>query len=277
VQVTVVPGPLRRLVLTPAQAAVASSASQDFTLIGFDAGGNALPVTAHWAVTAAIGRLHGEGHFTATRTGQGMVMAYADGFQATAEVTVTPGPLALVFVTPQAVTARAGATLQFQAQGFDAHQNLLPALTPRWSVAGDIGHLDPATGAFTATLAGRGKVQATVGEHLGSADVVVTSGIPDVEQSRLLTSQVTPLADGRSAAAILVLVRDQYGNPIPDARVTLTSSRDDQIEQPDPSDQQGVATGRVRSTAAGLSVISAAVESVRLNHTLRLTFHRPGA
>ena len=123
---------------------------------------------------------------------------------------------------------------------------------------------------------GWGKVTAVVNKTLGGADVVVEPGMPDAEQSRLVSSRVTVPADGKTTANIVVLVRDQFGNAVTGARVTLISSRQDRVEQPGPSNE-GIAVGRIHSTSAGLSEISAVVESVRISNFLRLTFHQPGA
>ena len=119
---------------------------------------------------------------------------------------------------------------------------------------------------------GWGKVTAVVNKTLGGADVVVEPGMPDAEQSRLVSSRVTVPADGKTTANIVVLVRDQFGNAVTGARVTLISSRQDRVEQPGPSNEQGIAVGRIHSTSAGLSEISAVVESVRISNFLRLTF-----
>jgi hypothetical protein len=111
---------------------------------------------------------------------------------------------------------------------------------------------------------------------MGSADIEVLPALPDAERSRLLTSQTTLLADGKTTARIIVLVRDEFGNPVADAQVTLLSSRNDHVDQPALSNQYGVAIGHIRSTTAGVSEITAVVESVALNHAVRLTFNQPG-
>ena len=274
--VTVVPGSVQRLVITPGEVELASTTTQEFTVTGLDAGGNAQSVPAHWAVTQGLGHLEPTGRFTAMQVGEGTVVGYTDGLVSTAEVRVTPGPVALLFVTPQPTTMRAGQTVAFQAQGFDAHRNAVPTVQPHWSVHGDLGTIDRNTGVFTATHVGRGKVQAAVAETVGSADVAVQPSMPDTEHSRLVASRVTVLADGKSAADIIVLVRDRFGNAVADAHVTLVSSRGDDIEQPGPSNAQGIAIGRIRSRQPGLSAISAVVESVLVNNALRLTFNQPG-
>jgi hypothetical protein len=210
--------------------------------------------------------------------GTGTIVAYTpEALVGTSTVQVTPGPVALLFVTPQPTTLRAGQTAQFLVQGFDSYQNPVPTLTPQWQVYGDIGTIDAASGLFTAKHMGWGKVTAVVHGQHGGADVMVQPGMPDAEQSRLVSSRVTVPADDKTSADIIVLVRDQFGNAVTGARVTLISSRGDHIDQPGLSNEQGMAIGRIRAAKPGLSEVSAVAESVRLTNSLRLTFNQPGA
>jgi hypothetical protein len=275
-EIVVVPGPIHRLVLTPAEAEVAARLYQDFTVLGLDAGGNVRPVTTHWAATQETGSIDQSGRFTALQTGRGTVVAYTEDLLSTAEVQVNPGPVALLFVTPHQTSIRAGETVQFLLRGFDAQHNPVTGLPVQWGVTGDIGTVDTSTGIFTATRMGWGKIQATVAGTVGSADVEVQPTLPDADRSRLLAARVNILADGKATTDIIVLVRDRFGNPVPNAQITLISSRDDAIEQPGPSNAQGVAIGQIRSTTPGPADITAVAESVRINNSLRLLFHRPG-
>jgi hypothetical protein len=276
--VTVVPGPVQQLLLSPSRAELPATSSQSFTVTGLDAGGNPQEVTVRWALTHGIGTLDQSGQLTAMHVGPGSVVAYTpDALVGVSDIRIVPGPVALLFVTPQPSTLRAGQSAQFLVQGYDAYRNPIPTLTPQWEVYGDIGSIDPASGLFTAKQMGWGKVTAVVHKTLGGADVMVEPGMPDAEQSRLVSSRVTTPADGKTTATIVVQVRDQFGNAVTGARVTLISSREDRIEQPGPSNAQGVAVGRIRSSKSGLSEISAVIESVRLSNSLRLTFNQPGA
>jgi hypothetical protein len=278
VMVTVVPGPVQQLLLSPSRAELPATTSQSFTAIGLDAGGNTQNVPVRWAVTQGIGSLEQTGQFTAMHVGDGTVIAYTpEALVGTSDIRVTPGPVALLFVTPQPTMLRAGQTTQFLVQGFDAYQNPIPTLTPQWQVDGHIGTIDQASGLFTAQQMGWGKVTAMVNGQRGGADVMVEPGLPDAEQSRLVSSRVTIPADGKTPANITVLVRDQFGNAVTGASVTLISNRDDRIDQPGPSNDQGIAIGRIRSEKPGLAEISAVVESVRISNSLRLTFNQSGA
>ncbi|MGQ4808229.1 hypothetical protein NKDENANG_01605 [Candidatus Entotheonellaceae bacterium PAL068K] len=277
VDVTVVPGNVHRLVVTPGQAQVDATTVQAFSVIGFDAGGNRRPVTVNWALTQGIGSLDAAGRLAAVRVGAGTVVAYSGNIINTAEVTVVPGSARLLFVTPQRSTIPAGETVGFQVQGFDANRNALQVLQPHWSVLGNIGSIDPDTGVFAATQIGWGKIQATVGEASAYADVRVAHGLPDAERSRMVASRVHLEADGRTTTDIIVMVRDRFGNPVPEAQVTLISNRQDMIDQPSLSNRKGVAVGRIRSTKPGESEINAVVASERVSNTLRLTFAASGA
>jgi hypothetical protein len=180
--------------------------------------------------------------------------------------------VALIFVTPQPFSAAAGESVVFQARGFDANRNQLPALQPQWQVVGDVGTIDAASGHFTATHVGNGKVEVKIGTQQGSADVTIHPGAPDGVESRLVASRLDLPADGRTTADIIAYVHDRYGNPIPEAQVTLISSREDLIGQPGPTNHQGMTLGHVRSTVPGESAIIAVVDSVRISNPVNLTF-----
>ncbi|PON18692.1 hypothetical protein C2W62_06610 [Candidatus Entotheonella serta] len=126
--VTVSPGAVHRLELAPVQAQVASTTTQTFMAKGYDVADNAVPADVQWVMSSEIGTIDQNGQFTGTQVGKGTLVAYANGVVATADLAVTPGPVALVFVTPQPVQARAGEDISFAAQGFDAHHNIIPAL-----------------------------------------------------------------------------------------------------------------------------------------------------
>lgn len=277
VDVKVTPGAVQRLELEPVQAQVASTTTQAFSAKGYDVADNEVPVDVQWAMSSEIGRIDQNGQFTGTQVGKGTLVAYTSGVVATADLAVTPGPVALVFVTPQPVQARAGEDVPFQAQGFDAHHNTIPALQADWQVAGKIGTINAQTGVFSATHIGQGKVVVRVGKSRGSADVEISPGMPDANQSRLVSSRLDVPADGETSADIIVHVQDRFGNPVMDAQVFLVSSRDDIIEQPVPTNQHGIALGHIRSKIPGTSEIIAVVESIRISNPIHLKFKGDGA
>ncbi len=275
--VTVAPGAVQRLELQPVQAQVASTTTQAFATTGYDAADNEVAVDVQWAMSSEIGTIDQNGQFTGTRVGKGTLVAYTHGVVATADLAVTSGPVSLVFVTPQPVQAKAGEDISFAAQGFDAHHNTIPTLQADWQVAGQIGTINAQTGVFSATHVGQGKVVVQVGASRGSADVEISPGTPDANQSRLVSSRLDVPADGKTNADIIVHVQDRFGNPVMDAQVFLVSSRDDIIEQPVPTNQHGIALGHIRSKIPGNSEIIAVVDSIRISNPIQLTFKGDGA
>ena len=276
-EVTVRPGWLHRLTLLPEQAQVASTTKQTFAVKGYDAAGNEVAVQAQWALASKIGTIDRDGQFTGEQVGKAALVAYAEGVVASADVVVTPGPVALLFVTPQPVRATAGEDISFVARGLDAHHNTIPMLQAAWRVAGDIGVIDAQTGVFSATRIGQGKVVVSAGESQGSADVEIHPGAPDAQQSKIVSARLDLPADGKTSADIIVHVQDRFGNPVMDAQVFLVSSRDDIIDQPSPTNQLGIALGHIRSKASGVSEIVAVVESIRISNPIQLTFKAAGA
>ena len=188
--VTVTPGTLTSITLTPNPRVLAINGVQQFTAVGRDANGNIVAFTPTWAIVGGGGGINTTGSFTAGASagtfantvracstptcGAGSVSGFAT-------VTVTAGALATITVTPNPVTLGTNATRQFIAVGRDASGNIIPILpSPTWSVdAGDAGGtiLNP-SGVYTApNLAGVGfdTVRATSGSISGAARVNITA------------------------------------------------------------------------------------------------------
>ncbi|MHB9022797.1 MAG: TolB family protein [Armatimonadota bacterium] len=142
-----------------------------------------------WSITGDIGAITQAGVFTATTTtssvtpATGTIVVTGYGTTLSIPVTVTTGPLANIIVIPpdganlQSVSS--GASLAFTAVGEDSYQNRGTsriAITPTWSVEGGIGTI-AANGVFQATVAGAGRIIATVGDLHGAVDVVVVPGM----------------------------------------------------------------------------------------------------
>ena len=180
--VTVTPGALASITVTPNPATVPANGTQQFTAVGRDANGNIVSLTPVWSVAAGGGTINaGSGLFTAgavAGTFTNTVSATSGAISGTATVTVTAGALATITVTPNPATLNQGATQSFTAVGRDANSNIV-AITPAWTVVAGGGSIDVATGLFTAgTVSGTytNTVRATAGSISGSATVVVNPG-----------------------------------------------------------------------------------------------------
>lgn len=179
--VTVTAGPIATIAITPTPVTLARSATQQYIAVAKDAYGNDVAFTPVWSVAAGGGTINADGLFTAGLTSgtfTNTVVATSGSINATGTVTVLPGALATIAVTPNPATLAISATQQFTATGRDASGNAV-AITPAWSVLAGGGTIGAASGLFTAgTSAGAftNTVLATSGGITGSATVNVVAG-----------------------------------------------------------------------------------------------------
>jgi hypothetical protein len=134
--VTVTPGPLTNIVLTPPSASLAAGAQQQFTAAGTDTYGNAVTISPTWQAVSG-GTITDDGLFTAgntTGTFTGAVIATVGELAQVANVTVTPGALFSITVSPSNPTVNEGSNRTFTAVGKDVHGNVV-TITPTWSIA----------------------------------------------------------------------------------------------------------------------------------------------
>jgi len=212
--VIVTTGPLASITVTPNPDTLAINGTQLFTAVGRDVAGNVVVITPTWSVVASGGTITTAGSFTAGTvpgTFLNTVKATSGTLSGTADVVVTPGPLATITVTPTPVTLAINGTQQFTAVGKDASGNVV-AITPVWSAVSG-GTIDATTGLFTAGTVPAtftNTVQATSGSISGTATVVVTAGQLD----RII---VTPNPDTLAINGIQQFIAtglDIAGNPV---------------------------------------------------------------
>jgi len=134
-----------------------------------------------------------------------------------ANVTLSPGPLALLELEPPALSIHAGANVTFTAQGYDLYGNEVAAGL-NWSVQGGIGTITP-NGTFTAQTAGSGIVVVTNGSVNRSAPVEVGNGPESNLSAGVLTRSVTVNGD---AGVFEANVTDSFGNPVANVSVQWT-------------------------------------------------------
>ncbi|MGE5675622.1 MAG: Ig-like domain-containing protein, partial [Mycobacterium leprae] len=189
------------------------------------------------------------GQFTAGKqAGSETITVQCGAVTATVSVTVKPGALARLTVTPAAVTLAAGATQQFAATGADPYGNKIALTEPvSWSAAK--GTMNP-DGSFTATAdaAGSVTVKATVGKVDGDAAVTVLA-----PEYRVVVSGPTALvATGLSYGVLTVAVMDAAGLPAKSYAGTILLANSDPavvtLSASSLSVVNGVATFTVTST-----------------------------
>lgn len=182
--VSVTTGALATISVTPNPVSLGIGATQQYTAVGRDIGGNVLTITPTWSVVTGGGTIDANtGLFTAgntTGTYTNTIRASVGTLSGFATVSVNTGSLASITVTPNPVTMQTSGTQQFNAVGADASGNTF-LITPIWSVANGGGTIDANTGVFTAgavTGTFTNTVTATSGAISGTATVTVTPAAP---------------------------------------------------------------------------------------------------
>jgi hypothetical protein len=275
VPVTVSPGALVRIEIRLPGEAIRAAETHDLAAVGFDAGGNEIPVKPRWAVSDSIGSIDMDsGRFYARKAGKGVVTARSGDVVAFRWIQVKAGKLYSVFVSPNPETLRSGDATEFSIDGVDIEENPVDinADAAQWEVVGRIGHFQ-SPGVFTATKMGKGKVTAAVGDLIGQAYVTVEPGAADPENSRIRLTYPVLAADGASKSDILLVVRDKHGNPVPAVAVKLVSDRlVDTVVQPSPTNEHGVSQGSICSGEPGTSTITALIGGVPIPVKAKVRF-----
>jgi len=185
---TVAPGPLASITVSPPSSTLAIGAQQHFTAVGYDDYDNVVPITPTWLVLGGGGTIDTSGVFTAgtvagtfTNTVVARVGGACVGISGHATVVVQPGALATITVSPSDPSLMVGMTQQFTATGADAHGNAVE-ITPVWSVIGTGGGtIDAGTGLYTAGFAPgtySNSVAAYVGANVGLTSVTIFPAPP---------------------------------------------------------------------------------------------------
>ncbi|XXF79847.1 MYXO-CTERM sorting domain-containing protein [Myxococcaceae bacterium GXIMD 01537] len=213
--VTVTVGALASIDITPNPKTLTVNASQQFTAVGKDALGNVVPVTPTWSVVNGGGTIDAGGIFTAGTvpgTYANTVQATSNGVSGQATVTVQPGALASIEVTPNPVTLGINGVQQFTATGKDAVGNTV-SLTPTWSVVNGGGTLD-ASGRFTAGTT-PGTYANTVKVSSGSVSATVTVTVNPGALASIEVAPSTRTLSIHGTQAFTATGKDSAGNTVP--------------------------------------------------------------
>lgn len=207
--VTVGPGALAAILVTPSFASITADAAVDFNASGFDADGNALALAANWSTDDAQASVDANGTFTAVTAGSWTVFA-SNGTGpviGTATVLVSPGALFFLSITPPSATVVSGASQDFGATGLDQDGNGF-AVTPTWSTTDPGGNIT-ATGRYTACQVGPWTVRAQSGVVWEVASVTVTPG----GVAMLAVNPPTATITTDEALSFTATATDACGNP----------------------------------------------------------------
>ena len=216
--IRITPGAPDRIVLNPGSAMIEAGDSLQFFTTVMDEYSNPVQAAVNWSIDRGgqIGTID-DGIFSASRVGDGSVVAEVNGIRAASQLVVTHGMLRRIVVSPSAADIGeivAGREQQFTANGYDASGNQVP-VAPAWSVRGGIGTVR-GDGLFLGGAAGSGQVVATVGDVSTAADVQVVPGpLRSVSVSPYIAYLPLSTASHKSTQQFVADGRDIAGNPVP--------------------------------------------------------------
>jgi len=224
--VTISAGPLASLALSPASATVTAGGSQGYTATAADQYGNSLgDLTASTSFSIAPNGSCTAASCTATTAGAHTVTGTNAGTTATASLTVTPGPLTQVAISPTSATVTAGGGQGYTASGSDQYGNSLGDVTASTSFS--IGPNGSCAGATcTATVAGAHTVSGSNSGKTATASLNVIAGA-----ATKLTLTAPSSAPTNHAFNVTVALQDQYGNLATGYRGTVHFSTSDLLAQ----------------------------------------------
>lgn len=208
--VTVVPVPVAMVTVSPVSANVFVGATQSFTAIMKDAGGQTLTGrTASWTSSnpAVATVVSSTGVVTGVDVGTAVITATSEGKSGTATVTILRLPVGTVTVTPSPATVVGTQTVQLTATVKDQNGVVVTDRTVTWStsnaslapvssnglVTGNNTGANPANAVITATSEGKsGSSTVTVSPN-PITTVAVSPSPASVEKNKKITLTATPL------------------------------------------------------------------------------------
>jgi hypothetical protein len=216
--VNVIPGAIDHIILTPNTVTVTVGGTQQFSVTAYDIYYNAIPgVNFIW--TTNVGSVNATGFFTAqTIPGTGTVTATNGTINVSATVTIIPGPVNHITVTPNPATVTVGDSQLFNATAYDSYNNVITNATFTWTTT--VGSVN-AIGLFTAqTTPATGIVTATSGTVNGSATVNIILGA--IDHITVTPDPVTMTVGGTQQFSATAY--DLYNNVIPGVNFIWTTN-----------------------------------------------------
>lgn len=199
---TVEPGPVDAIEISPESATVQAGQPQAFTAEGFDAFGNSLgPVDASYSM---LGGSCTDAECSSEDVGEYTVTGTFEGTSDTAALEVTVGPLSYILVSPSIAEIEAGGSHGFSARGYDQFGNPRGAVAASFSITN--GACDGAT--CGSTVAG---AQTVTGVFSGRADTAELTVLP----GPMVTMEISPenaTIQAGETQAYSAAGFDQYGN-----------------------------------------------------------------
>jgi uncharacterized protein YjdB len=174
--ITVTLAPVATVTVAPASASVASGSTAQFTATLKDANGNVLTGrTVTWASSnTGVATVSSSGLSTALLVGTATITATSEGKSGSGTISVTPGPLASVQVSPPSASMAVNGTAQLSATALDAQGNTITGLAFSWQTSNGTVATVSSGGLVTGKKAGTATITAVTGTKSGTSAITVT-------------------------------------------------------------------------------------------------------
>lgn len=238
------------VVVAPAQVLVEEGKTSQLTVQVLDSQGSELPnsVVTYASSDATVATVSGSGVVTGVTPGKATITASSGGKSGTADVTVTPTPVANVVVSPAQPYVIIGKTITLTAQASSATGQVLSGRTVTWSSGTPSVAEVSSSGVVTALSVGSSVIFASIDGVLGWATVTV---LPVPVAGVIVSPATSAVAIGQTTQLSVTLF-DASGNTLSGRVVSWSSS------------QPGIATvnggGLVSGVSAGTATITAMSE-----------------
>ena len=207
IEITAVPGPAARIVLSPAASKLVVGQRVLATARTFSANDDVRGDRVTWkSENPALASVSPTGLITALRAGRTAVVATVGGVSQRLPVSVATETLSSLTLTPGHVEARTGDVLRFAITAKDAAGKAITGLTPTWSFSPGQGQID-VDGAFVGYEPGAYTITASFGAR--SVESTITLAPRDVRRplslvgrlprTRFTTEEVWIHPDGKHA------------------------------------------------------------------------------
>ncbi|MFH1662929.1 MAG: Ig-like domain-containing protein, partial [Chloroflexota bacterium] len=221
---TVNPGPVASIVISPDTTTITAGGSQTYTAEAFDAFGNSLgdvtPGTT-FSIESGAGGSWGTNEYTSEFAGTWTVTGEYSGKTDTAILTVTAGPLDYIIVSPDTATITAGSSQSYIAEAFDAFGNSLGDVTPGTTFSIESGAGGSwGTNEYTSEFAGTWTV---TGEYNGKADTA-TLVVSMFGLDYIIVSPDTATITAGDSQSYIAEAFDAFGNSLGDVTSGTTFS-----------------------------------------------------
>lgn len=174
--VTVTVAPVASISLQPTSTTLQRNMTATFTPTLRDASGNVLTGrVVNWSsADSTVARVSSSGVVTAVGLGATVITAASEGKSASASVTVAPGPVERVLISPTSISSlREGHSAQLSATAVDANGDVVSGAAFAWHSDNNFVAIVSASGLVTGVHSGTTTITATSAGKTGSASVRV--------------------------------------------------------------------------------------------------------